>query len=36
MKLSDYYFSCPSSTDVPSLVEKHPKIKYAISNGNWN
>jgi hypothetical protein len=24
-------FSCPS-TDVPSFVEKYPKIKYAISD----
>jgi hypothetical protein len=32
MKLSDYYFiTCPSK-DVPSLVEKYPKIKYAISD----
>jgi hypothetical protein len=36
MTLLDYYFSCPS-TDVPSFVEKYPKIKYAISDigGNW-
>jgi hypothetical protein len=27
MKLSDYYFFM----DVPSFVEKYPKIKYAIS-----
>jgi hypothetical protein len=26
-------FSCPS-TDLPSFVEKYPKIKYAI-DGNW-
>jgi hypothetical protein len=31
MKLSGYYFSCPS-TDVPSFVVKYPKIKYAISD----
>jgi hypothetical protein len=31
MKLSDYYFFMPSSMDVPSFVEKYPKIKYAIS-----
>jgi hypothetical protein len=31
MKLSDYYFFMPS-TDVPSFVEKNPKIKYAISD----
>jgi hypothetical protein len=30
-KLSDYFFSCPS-TDVPSFVEKYPKIKYGISD----
>jgi hypothetical protein len=34
MKYSDY-FSCPS-TDVPSFVEKYPKIKYAISDkAHW-
>jgi hypothetical protein len=31
-------FSCPA-TEVPSFVEKYPKIKYAISDsifgGNW-
>jgi hypothetical protein len=32
MKLSDYYFFMPTSTDVPSFVEKYPKIKYAISD----
>jgi hypothetical protein len=26
-------FSC-SSTDVPSFIEKYPKIKYAVG-GNW-
>jgi hypothetical protein len=31
MKLSGYYFFMPS-TDVPSFVEKYPKIKYAISD----
>jgi hypothetical protein len=38
MKLSNYYFSCPS-TNVPSFVEKYPKIKYAFLTGpiggNW-
>jgi hypothetical protein len=29
MKLSGYY---NPSTDVPSFVEKYPKIKYAISD----
>jgi hypothetical protein len=35
MTLSDYY--CPSypSMDVPSFVEKYPKIKYAISDRPW-
>jgi hypothetical protein len=28
MTLSDYNFSC-TSTDVPSFVQKYPKIKYA-------
>jgi hypothetical protein len=32
MKLSDYYFFMPIDRDVPSFVEKYPKIKYAISN----
>jgi hypothetical protein len=32
MKLSDYYFvHAHLSTDVPSFVQKYPKIKYAIS-----
>jgi hypothetical protein len=39
MKLSDYYCSCPS-TDVPSFVEKYPKIKLPFLTGligrNWN
>jgi hypothetical protein len=32
MKLSGYYFFMPMSTDVPSFVEKYPKIKYTISD----
>jgi hypothetical protein len=31
MKCSGYYFVMPS-TDVPSFVEKYPKIKYTISD----
>jgi hypothetical protein len=31
LKLSDYYFFDPF-TDVPSFVEKYPKIKYAVSD----
>jgi hypothetical protein len=33
MKLSGYYFFMPIYyTDVPSFVQKYPKIKYAISD----
>jgi hypothetical protein len=31
MKLQVIIFSCPS-TDVPSFLEKDPKIKYAFSD----
>jgi hypothetical protein len=36
MKFSGYCFSC-LSTDVPSFVEKYPKIKFLTGpiGGNW-